>query len=195
MNKNDYKNTNTKLCLANAFHQYLNTNGATLDLLTIGKLTQLANVHRVTFYHHFLSMTDFIKWYLHKDLIFQLNGNDVLSIEVSLNTIYEFIHKNRLILQKIISSGYGPAAQTFITEEAMTYQLTNMKRIDSLEHLSSIERRIYAGFYSKGIQHMILDYIVDPIIQGLPIDEYVSYCVMLIKNYIEKLIEEKNPTK
>ena len=162
-----------------------------LDSLTIGRLSKVVKIHRVTFYHHFLSMNDFIKWYLHKDLIFQLNTNDVLTIEVSLKTILEFINDKRPILQKIMNSIYGRESKAFITEEAMTYQLTNMTRIDTLKRLSQVERRVYARFYSQAIQHLILDYIVDHVIQSLSVDEYLTYCVFLIKNYIEKLLEAK----
>jgi hypothetical protein len=38
---------------------------------------------------------------------------------------------------------------------------------------------------------MILDYILDGVIQSLSVEEYLSYCVVLIKNYIEKIIADK----
>jgi hypothetical protein len=191
MSKNKNTNPNTKALLLKAFEHFLMNQSTSLDSLTIGKFSTLAKIHRVTFYHHFLSMSDFIKWYLHKDLIFQLNTNDVLTIEASLKTIFDFINKNRPILKKIVNSRYGIDAKAFITEEAMTYQLTNMTRIDTLQKLSQVERRVYARFYSHAIQQMIIDYIMDTVIQLLSVDEYLSYTTRLIKNYIEKTIEDK----
>jgi hypothetical protein len=173
------------------FEHYLVDPETSLDSLTIGRLSKVVKIHRVTFYNHFLSMNDFIKWYLHKDLIFQLNTNDVLTIEVSLKMIFEFINDKRPTLQKILNSSYGRESQAFITEETMTYQLTNMTRIDTLQRLSQVERRVYTRFYSQAIQLLILDYIVDDVVQSFSVGEHLTYCVFLIKNYIEKLIEAK----
>jgi hypothetical protein len=191
MSKNKKDQANTKALLSKAFEHYLINPVASLDSLTIGRFSKLANIHRVTFYHHFLSMNDFIKWYLHKDLIFQMNASDLLTIEASLKTIFDFINHKRPILDKIMNSRYGPASQSFISEEALTYQLTNMQRIDIRQVLLPVERRIYARFYAQAIQRLIVDYIMDAVIQTLSVDEYLTYATRLIKNYIEKLIDEK----
>ena len=191
MSKNLKDQPKTKDLLLEAFEFYLSDNLTSLDSLTISKISTLAKIHRVTFYHHFLSLSDFIKWYLHKDLIFQLNGNDVLTIEVSLRSIFDFINKKRLILKKILNSKFGLEAQAFIADEAMTYQLTNFQRIDEQQTISQMERKVFARFYAQAIKQMILDYILDGVIQSLSVEEYLSYCVFLIKNYIEKIITDK----
>jgi AcrR family transcriptional regulator len=191
MSKNINDQPKTKDLLLEAFEFYLSDNLTSLDSLTISKISTLAKIHRVTFYHHFLSLSDFIKWYLHKDLIFQLNGNDVLTIEVSLRSVFDFINKKRPILQKIFSSKFGTEAQAFIADEAMTYQLTNFQRIDEQQTISQMERKVFARFYAQAIKQMILDYILDGVIQSLSVEEYLSYCVFLIKNYIEKIITDK----
>jgi AcrR family transcriptional regulator len=191
MSKNLKDQPKTKDLLLEAFEFYLSDNLTSLDSLTISKISTLAKIHRVTFYHHFLSLSDFIKWYLHKDLIFQLNGNDVLTIEVSLRSIFDFINKKRLILKKIFISKFGIEAQAFIADEAMTYQLTNFQRIDEQQTISQMERKVFARFYAQAIKQMILDYILDGVIQSLSVEEYLSYCVVLIKNYIEKIIADK----
>jgi AcrR family transcriptional regulator len=191
MNKNLKDQPKTKDLLLEAFEFYLSDNLTSLDSLTISKISTLAKIHRVTFYHHFLSLSDFIKWYLHKDLIFQLNGNDVLTVEVSLRSIFDFINKKRPILQKILNSKFGIEAQAFIADEAMTYQLTNFQRIDEQQTISQMERKVFARFYAQALKQMILDYILDGVIQSLSVEEYLSYCVVLIKNYIEKIIADK----
>ena len=191
MSKNLKDHPKTKDLLLEAFEFYLSDNLTSLDSLTISKISTLAKIHRVTFYHHFLSLSDYIKWYLHKDLIFQLNGNDVLTIEVSLRSIFDFINKKRLILKKILISKFGIEAQAFIADEAMTYQLTNFQRIDEQQTISQMERKVFARFYAQAIKQMILDYILDGVIQSLSVEEYLSYCVVLIKNYIEKIIADK----
>ena len=194
MSKNINDQPKTKDLLLEAFEFYLSDDLNSLDSLTISKISTLAKIHRVTFYHHFLSLSDFIKWYLHKDLIFQLNGNDVLTIEVSLRSVFDFINKKRPILQKILNSKFGLEAQAFIAEEAMTYQLTNFQRIDEQQTISQMERKVFARFYAQAIKQMILDYILDGVIQSLSVEEYLSYCVLLIKNYIEKIIADKTKT-
>jgi hypothetical protein len=120
-----------------------------------------------------------------------LNGNDVLTIEVSLRSVFDFINKKRPILQKILNSKFGLEAQAFIAEEAMTYQLTNFQRIDEQQTISQMERKVFGRFYSQAMKQMILDYILDGVIQSLSVEEYLSYCVFLIKNYIEKIITDK----
>ena len=194
MSKNLKDQPKTKDLLLEAFEFYLSDDLNSLDSLTISKISTLAKIHRVTFYHHFLSLSDFIKWYLHKDLIFQLNGNDVLTIEVSLRSVFDFINKKRPILQKILNSKFGLEAQAFIAEEAMTYQLTNFQRIDEQQTISQMERKVFARFYAQAIKQMILDYILDGVTQSLSVEEYLSYCVFLIKNYIEKIIADKTKT-
>jgi hypothetical protein len=194
MSKNINDQPKTKDLLLEAFEFYLSDNLNSLDSLTIIKISTLAKIHRVTFYHHFLSLSDFIKWYLHKDLIFQLNGNDVLTIEVSLRSVFDFINKKRPILQKILNSKFGLEAQAFIADEAMTYQLTNFQRIDEQQTISQMERKVFGRFYSQAMKQMILDYILDGVIQSLSVEEYLSYCVFLIKNYIEKIIADKTKT-
>lgn len=104
---------------------------------------------------------------------------------------FDFINKKRPILQKILISKFGIEAQAFIADEAMTYQLTNLQRIDEQQTISQMERKVFARFYSQAIKQMILDYILDGVIQSLSVEEYLSYCVVLIKNYIEKIIADK----
>lgn len=191
MSKNLKDQPKTKDLLLEAFEFYLSDNLTSLDSLTISKISTLAKIHRVTFYHHFLSLSDFIQWYLHKHLIFRLNWYDVLTVEVSLRSIFDFINKKRPILQKILNSKFGIEAQAFIADEAMTYQLTNLQRIDEQQTISQMERKVFARFYSQAIKQMILDYILDGVIQSLSVEEYLSYCVVLIKNYIEKIIADK----
>jgi AcrR family transcriptional regulator len=70
MSKNLKDQPKTKDLLLEAFEFYLSDKLTSLDSLTISKISTLAKIHRVTFYHHFLSLSDFIQWYLHKDLIF-----------------------------------------------------------------------------------------------------------------------------
>lgn len=114
-----------------------------------------------------------------------------MTIEVSLRSIFDFINKKRPILQKILISKFGIEAQAFIADEAMTYQLTNLQRIDEHQTISQMERKVFVRFYSQAIKQMILDYILDGVIQSLSVEEYLSYCVVLIKNYIEKIIADK----
>ena len=73
MSKNLKDQPKTKDLLLEAFEFYLSDNLTSLDSLTISKISTFAKIHRVTFYHHFLSLSDFIQWYLHKHLIFRLN--------------------------------------------------------------------------------------------------------------------------
>jgi hypothetical protein len=50
-----------------------------------------------------------------------MDANDLLTIEESLKTNFDFINHKRPILDKIKNSMYGPASQSFIPEVSMTY--------------------------------------------------------------------------
>jgi AcrR family transcriptional regulator len=185
----------TKRQLIFAFEMIITQGNKTLNRITIRQLTKLAKVHRITFYQYFANMTDFIKWYLHKDLIFQVGQNKILLLEDALRIIYAFIHHKREILKAIFTSKYAPSSKAFIVEEAYTYQLTNFERIDTNHLISNRERKIYAKFYGEGITFLIIDYILNEETQKFTQEEYINISMILVKNYIERILDtfQTNP--
>jgi AcrR family transcriptional regulator len=185
----------TKRQLIFAFETIITQGNKTLNRITIRQLTKVAKVHRITFYQYFANMTDFIKWYLHKDLIFQVGQNKILLLEDALRIIYAFIHHKREILKAIFTSKYVSSIKAFIVEEAYTYQLTNFERIDTNHLISNRERKIYAKFYGEGITFLILDYILNEETQKFTQEEYINISMILVKNYIERILDtfQTNP--
>lgn len=59
--------------MADAFVMYATESHLPLNRLSISRLTRSADVHRVIFYHNFKNMYDFINWFLHRDLVLQVN--------------------------------------------------------------------------------------------------------------------------
>lgn len=173
---------------ATAFEAWMNHHHGSLERMTVKSLTKLAKLNRITFYHHYSGIDDFIIWYLHKDLIFQLQKEEVLRLEVALNIVYEFIDNKRKFLRTILASKYERIARQFIEKEALTYQLRNFDRLDPQQTYSNPNRQIVAKFYAHGITHLIIRYITDDDIIGMGKVAYLQISQSLVKNYIERLL-------
>lgn len=178
---------NTKVLLLHAFETYCLKPSHQLNHLTIQQLTKLANVHRLSFYHSFENLLDFIKWYLHHDLILEVEQGIPLTTEKALTAVYQFIDKKRMILIKIFRSHMQSQVVKFIREEALTYQLMNFSRVKTTHAFSLTERKIYANFIAQGITTLIEQYILDDEIAKIPMHEYVLLSSHLIKDYIERI--------
>jgi AcrR family transcriptional regulator len=170
------------------FERYCLNPQRQLNRLTISDLTAQAGVHRVSFYKWFANLLDFIKWYLHKDLIFKIQDQKVLTLETALTLVYEFVIKKRTILSKIFTSQYALDAQKFIFDETLTYQMMNFSKIDTNTQIPTQHQRTYARFYASGITHLIVDYILQPEAINYDLKTYLTLSVRLIKNYIERMI-------
>jgi AcrR family transcriptional regulator len=175
--------------LSHAFSSYLKQTDHTLDTLTVDHLATLAKINRVTFYRNFASLLDFLKWFLLKDLIFKVDEQHYLPLEVALKRIFDYIDLKRQILQPMMHSSYGHALHHFIEQEAAHYQLFNVQRIDEEKLIRDAELKTYVRFYARGIAHLIMDYIINEETLMIPQSDYIVYCARLVKNYIETLLE------
>jgi hypothetical protein len=187
------KTDQVSLDFIHAFEKYCLVLNHDLNRLTISELAHLAKVNRISFYKRFINMMDFIKWYLHKDLIFKIKNQSVLTLEIALTLVYEFLNLKRLILRKIMQSNYGIHAEQFIFEEALTYQVMNFSKIDTTNQIPAPTQRVYARFYSAGITHLIVDYINQSELENFDLETYLKLSTRLIKNYIERMIALENP--
>jgi hypothetical protein len=179
----------TKQKMADAFVLYAAENHLHLNSLSISQLARLSRVHRVSFYHNFKNMHDFINWFLHRDLVLQVNKDAPITIDEALTVVYSFVIRQRPILKSILESKYRKKALAFIADEALTYQLMNFSRIDVDQNISKIERKTYGIFIAQGITALIEAYIMDDEIKELPLSTYLTYSRNLIKDYIERLVE------
>jgi hypothetical protein len=189
----DSKTDQISVNFIHAFEKYCLVLNHDLNRLTISELALLARVNRISFYKRFINMMDFIKWYLHKDLIFKIKNQSVLTLEIALTLVYDFVNQKRPILKKIIQSNYGIHAEQFIFEEALTYQMMNFSKIDTTSQIPLPTQRVYARFYSAGITHLIVDYINQPELEKFDLETYLKLSTRLIKNYIERMIAIENP--
>ena len=181
----------TKNKMADAFVMYATQQNLPLNQLSISRLSRLAGVHRVSFYHNFKNMNDFINWFLHRDLVLQVNKDAPITIDEALTVVYAFVIRQRPILKAILESKYRKHALAFIADEALTYQLLNFSRIDVHQTISKSERKTYGIFIAQGITALIEAYIVDDEIMEIPLSTYLTYSRNLIKDYIERLTQRK----
>ena len=84
--------------LAKAFAQYLMQKETNLDDLTVGMVSSFAGINRITFYRNFVSMLDFMKWFLLKDLIFKVDQGTPLSFEEAFARLYAYIVHYRVAI-------------------------------------------------------------------------------------------------
>jgi hypothetical protein len=188
------KSDTISLKFSHAFETYCLVLNHDLNRLTISELAVLARVNRISFYKRFINMMDFIKWYLHKDLIFKIKNQSVLTLEIALTLVYEFVMQKRPILRKIMQSNYAIQTQQFIFDEALTYQTMNFAKIDTSNQIPTTIQRVYVRFYSSGITHLIVDYINNPEMAAYDLQTYLKLSTHLIKNYIERMIAIESPT-
>jgi len=177
-----------KSMFAKVFESWLQRYEHSINDLSVSTLSTLSGINRVTFYYHFSNIVDFIKWYLHKDLIFRLDKEEVLRLEKALDIVYEYINQKRKYLRKIFASKYRISAVSFIENEAYTYQLRNFDRLDPQQSYAAPKRSIVARFYASGITHLILRFIEDDEIISMGKDSYLSISQVLVKNYIERIL-------
>jgi hypothetical protein len=135
-------------------------------------------------------MEDFIRWFLHKDLIIK-NEKGPLLIETAFDRIFSFIERYHTVLALLINSSYGPMIEQFIEKEAFAYQLSNFKRIDKANILSDAEVRFYAMFYAAGILKLIVEFISKPMIESHDKSTFIHLGVQIVQNYIERLVHKK----
>lgn len=176
--------------LHRGFITLLEKNSEGLKHLNVSVLTTLAHVHRVTFYHHFEDIEDFITWFLHKDLIIK-NEEGPVRIEVALDRIFSFVEQYHSVLLQLMQSSYRSMIEHFIEEEAYSYQLSNFKRIDQAGLLTEAEVKFYAMFYAAGILKIIVEFIKKPIIESQDKEAFINLGVQVVKNYIELLVNKK----
>lgn len=176
--------------LAKAFLEYLMESETTLDGLTIHHLSQRATINRVTFYRNFLSLEDFIKWFLLKDLIFKADSTQTVAIDVAFSRLFDYISHFRIALRKILASKLGNTIEQFIVDESKYYQRLNLTRLDQPQRLDEDERRLMVDFYGSGIGQLILLLIRDTAYETMTKENFIRITYALVNNYIESTIEK-----
>jgi hypothetical protein len=177
--------------LAKAFSDYLRVQEQSLDAISVSNFTKISGIHRITFYENFENMLDFIKWFLHKDLVFKVEKNEPVLLEITLEMVFQYIVIHRLVLIKIFASKYSVSIKEFIFQETLAYQLLNFSRIDQNNRIPEDHRKVYARFYSAGICQLIFDYIERPEYATYGVQQFTLIGMTLSKNYIEQLITKE----
>ena len=75
-----------------------------LTVLAFHHPARLSGVLPVSFYHNFKNMNDFINWFLHRDLVLQVNKDAPITIDEALSVVYSFVIGQRPILKAILES-------------------------------------------------------------------------------------------
>jgi hypothetical protein len=174
--------------LAASFLSYVLQPDASINQLHVGHLTNLAHINRITFYRNFESLTDFIKWFLLKDLIFKVDTDQTLTFEDTMDRLYDYIVTHRIALQKILASRYREEIMKFIIDESKTYQLLNIQRLDPTNVLSESQRLILRDFFGQGIAQFIFSLIEDERYQAMDRSLFLQNTTRIVKNYIEDMI-------
>jgi hypothetical protein len=186
MGFNAYGKSRQKLC--DAFTIILTVSN-TLNQITVKRLTELAEINRITFYRQFDDLNDFIKWFVLKDFLFSDETLQPLHLEIVFTNIFGNIALHRSIYQKITTSNYGPFIQSVIHQEILRHLLNSFFRIDRLQTVNEVEINMQSQFYAAGITGLIFQYINDEKAQEVPVDQYVTYALRLVKGYIERAID------
>ena len=172
-----------------AYESWLKNNP--LDKLTVGKLTKMAKISRVSFYRSFHSIGDFTNWYLLKDFDFKPETKFTVIVDYIFVKVYKLIDQKRMIMKNIITSSLGTQVKDFLIKEIYNFQIANFKRIDIHQIVSTPEVHTQSMFYAHGLFNLILNYILldSPQIKTVTYDAYIAISLRLFKGYVERCIE------
>ena len=113
------------------------------------------------------------------------------NFEFAFLKVFQAIQEKRSIYRGIFSSNFGPFMTQFIQDEVYAYQMSNFHRLDHDHHLTEMEMTTQGHFYASGITDLIKQYILNPKLETVSVNQYVTHALRLVKGYIERAIERK----
>lgn len=154
------KSYNTKIKLASSLKKLMQEKN--FKKISIVDITSIAKVNRKTFYYHFDSVPELLKWTLEHETVeiaqnFDLLNNFEDAFQFSLN----YINKNKTILVSAYDNLGREIMRTFFINDFINIIKISIDKCEKENNLSVSENfKLYLSeFYSEGIACRIIDYI------------------------------------
>ena len=156
--KQDKRNLNTKMELANAFKEL--SKKKPMNKITVNDLIKYCQLNRNTFYYHFEDFHDLINWMFNEEVKKIIDNFDKSNYENFLNSVLDYIEENKHIL----NSAYNSFGREQLKKILKIHFYTTFDGIIT-NHIKSRNltidedfKQFLIDFYSAGIGELIVNY-------------------------------------
>lgn len=156
--KQDKRNLNTKLALANAFKEL--SKKKAMNKISVNDLIKYCNFNRNTFYYHFEDIYDLIDWIFNEEVKTIIENFDKTNYEKFLNNVLDYIEENKHILNSVYNS-FGREQLKKLLNPHFYITLDTIINNRIKEHNLTIDKdfkNFLIKFYSGGISELIVSY-------------------------------------
>lgn len=161
--------------------------------ISIVDITNLAKVNRKTFYYHFKTIPDLLKWMLECETVeiaqsFDLLNNFDDAFQFSIN----YIDENKAILISAYDNlGRDEMRKFFINDFIDIIEISVKKCEDDLEiHVSDDFRRYLCDFYSEGIASKIVERLKDE--TSFTMEQFSNYFKIIFSDSLPYILKKSN---
>ncbi len=185
------KSYETKKKLAKALKKLMQEKN--LKNISIVDITNLAKVNRKTFYYHFKTIPDLLKWMLECETVeiaqnFDLLNNFDDAFQFSIN----YIDENKAILISAYDNlGRDEMRKFFINDFIDIIEISVKKCEDDLGiQVSDDFRRYLCDFYSEGIASKIVERIKDE--TSFTMEQFSNYFKIIFSGSLPYILKKSN---
>lgn len=161
--------------------------------ISIVDITNLAKVNRKTFYYHFKTIPDLLKWMLECETVeiaqsFDLLNNFDDAFQFSIN----YIDENKAILISAYDNlGRDEMRKFFINDFIDIIEISVKKCEDDLSiHVSDDFRRYLCDFYSEGIASKIVERLKDE--NSFTMEQFSNYFKIIFSDSLPYILKKSN---
>lgn len=156
--KQDKRNLNTKIELANAFKELSKIKP--MKKISITDLITYCNINRNTFYYHFEDIYDLTNWIFNEEVKTIIEDFDKNNLEAFLNKVLDYVEKNKQIFNSAYNS-FGREQLKELLHPHFRIILDSIITNDIEKHNLNIDtdyKNFLIDFYSEGIASSIVNY-------------------------------------
>lgn len=161
--------------------------------ISIVDITNLARVNRKTFYYHFKTIPDLLKWMLECETVeiaqnFDLLNNFDDAFQFSIN----YIDENKSILISAYDNlGRDEMRKFFINDFIDIIEISVKKCEDDLGiQVSDDFRRYLCDFYSEGIASKIVEHLKDE--NSFTMEQFSNYFKIIFSDSLPYILKQSN---
>ncbi len=152
-----------------------------VDTITVKELTEDCNMNRKTFYYHFHSIVDLLKWMFVTEICAALDGNCTYATwKTGFGSVMQYLADNEIIMQNVCESGYWNEIRAYLSlqsersmkvfvedslsilekEKDMKYTISDSNMIYIIKAYSMLKFALIEEWFMKGRKESIDDFLI-----------------------------------
>ena len=150
----------TKAQLAAALKQKLQTK--VISKITVSELIKACNINRNTFYYHFESVYDLLKWMLEQEAIQVVKHFDLLvDYEEAISFVMDYVEENEHILKCTCDAVGRDELNRFFAADFRDVMRSLLDRVEQElgVHAEPAFKEFLCAFYTEALAGMLLDWL------------------------------------